>query len=86
MNEIGYQIKEDMGFTLGPPILDKQGIARRMAQGLPTTAHVSKEDEMDSDFIDPLKLMIISRPNTGKNPCEMTSSGAIVEGLCCVSS
>ena len=38
---------------------------------------VSKEDEMDSDFIDPLKLMIISRPNTGKNPCEMTSSGAI---------
>ena len=37
---------------------------------------VSKEDEMDSDFIDPLKLMIISRPNTGKNPCEMTSSGA----------
>ena len=27
----------------------------------------------DSDFDDPRGLMVITRPNTGKNPCEMTS-------------
>ena len=31
------------------------------------------EDAIESDLIDPLKLMIITRPNTGKNPCEMAS-------------
>ena len=35
---------------------------------------VEKEEGVDSDFIDPLNLMIITRPNTGKNPCEMPSS------------
>ena len=34
---------------------------------------VEKEEGVDTDFIDPLNLMIISRPNTGKNPCEMPS-------------
>lgn len=32
-----------------------------------------QEDAIESDLIDPLKLMIITRPNTGKNPCEMAS-------------
>ena len=32
-----------------------------------------EEEGIDADFIDPLRLMIISRPNTGKNPCEMPS-------------
>ncbi|KAL9178650.1 hypothetical protein ACHAXT_001988 [Thalassiosira profunda] len=35
---------------------------------------VEMEDVVDRDFIDPLHLMIITRPNTGKNPCEMPSS------------
>ena len=30
-------------------------------------------DDVDSDFIDPLGSMIVTRPNTGKNPCTMTS-------------
>ena len=34
---------------------------------------VEKEVGIDSDFIDPLNLMVISRPNTGKNPIEMPS-------------
>ena len=34
---------------------------------------VVKETGVDADFLDPLNLMIISRPNTGKNPCEMAS-------------
>ncbi|KAL3827622.1 hypothetical protein ACHAXA_000495 [Cyclostephanos tholiformis] len=34
---------------------------------------VEKKVGIDADFIDPLNLMVISRPNTGKNPCEMTS-------------
>lgn len=34
---------------------------------------VKKEVGIDSDFIDPLNLMVISRPNTGKNPIEMPS-------------
>ena len=34
---------------------------------------IEKENDIDSGFIDPLNLMIISRPNTGKNPCEMAS-------------
>ena len=34
---------------------------------------VKQTDGADPDFIDPLRLMIISRPNTGKNPCEMPS-------------
>ncbi len=33
----------------------------------------SKDISEDADFFDPLNLMIISRPNTGKNPCEMAS-------------
>lgn len=32
-----------------------------------------KKASNDSKFIDPLNLMIITRPNTGKNPCEMSS-------------
>ena len=32
-----------------------------------------KRDSTVSDSIDPLKLMIITRPNTGRNPCEMAS-------------
>jgi hypothetical protein len=34
---------------------------------------VEKKVDIDVDFIDPLNLMVISRPNTGKNPCEMAS-------------
>ena len=34
---------------------------------------VAKDVDVDADFIDPLNLMIITRPNTGKNPCEMAS-------------
>ncbi|KAL3775057.1 hypothetical protein ACHAW5_001191 [Stephanodiscus triporus] len=34
---------------------------------------VEKKFGIDEDFIDPLNLMVISRPNTGKNPCEMPS-------------
>ena len=34
---------------------------------------VAKDVDADADFIDPLNLMIITRPNTGKNPCEMAS-------------
>jgi hypothetical protein len=33
----------------------------------------SKDVGEDAGFFDPLNLMIISRPNTGKNPCEMAS-------------
>ena len=34
------------------------------------------QDEISEEFasvVDPLGLMIITRPNTGKNPCEMSS-------------
>lgn len=34
---------------------------------------IEQEEGIDTDFIDPLNLMIITRPNTGKNPCEMPS-------------
>lgn len=34
---------------------------------------VIKDIGKDTDFLDPLKLMIIYQPNTGKNPCEMAS-------------
>jgi hypothetical protein len=34
---------------------------------------VEKKVDIDADFIDPLNLMVISRPNTEKNPCEMAS-------------
>ena len=34
---------------------------------------VVDDNGIDSDFIDPMGLMIVSRPNTGKNPCEMAS-------------
>ena len=34
---------------------------------------IEQEEGVDTDFIDPLNLMIITRPNTGKNPCEMPS-------------
>jgi len=34
---------------------------------------VVDDSGIDSDFIDPMGLMIVSRPNTGKNPCEMAS-------------
>ena len=30
-------------------------------------------EDIDSDFIDPLGSMIVTRPNTGKNPCDMAS-------------
>ena len=30
-------------------------------------------EDVDSDFIDPLGSMIVTRPNTGKNPCDMSS-------------
>ena len=30
-------------------------------------------EDVDSDFIDPLGNMIVTRPNTGKNPCDMMS-------------
>ncbi len=34
---------------------------------------VEKKVDIDTDFIDPLNLLVISRPNTGKNHCEMAS-------------
>ena len=34
---------------------------------------VEQQEGVDADFIDPLRLMVITRPNTGKNPCEMPS-------------
>jgi len=50
-------------------------ISRRMIAGrhliMFAQRKVAKDDV--ADFIDPLNLMIISRPNTGKNPCEMSS-------------
>lgn len=52
-------------------------ISRRMIAGrhliMFAQRKVAKDDAGDADFIDPLNLMIISRPNTGKNPCEMSS-------------
>lgn len=30
-------------------------------------------EDVDSDFIDPLGNMIVTRPNSGKNPCDMSS-------------
>lgn len=30
-------------------------------------------EDVDSDFIDPLGSMIVTRPNTGKSPCDMSS-------------
>lgn len=50
--------------------LSKRKIAGRF---LVMFAQRKVEREIDENFIDPLHLMIISRPNTGKNPCEMTS-------------
>lgn len=52
-------------------------ISRRKIAGRHLVAFAQRklemEDSIDRDFIDPLNLMFITRPNTGKNPCEMPS-------------
>ena len=51
-------------------------VSRRKIAGRYLVMFAQRKVEMadiDSDFIDPLNLMIITRPNTGKNPCEMPS-------------
>ena len=50
--------------------LSKRKIAGRH---LVMYAQQKVSDEVDTDFDDPLGLMVITRPNTGKNPCEMSS-------------
>jgi len=50
--------------------LSKRKIAGRH---LVLFAQQKVSDEVDSDFDDPLGLMVITRPNSGKNPCEMSS-------------
>ncbi|KAL7444868.1 hypothetical protein ACHAXM_009693 [Skeletonema potamos] len=50
--------------------LSKRKIAGRH---LVLFAQQKVSDEVDNDFDDPLGLMVITRPNTGKNPCEMSS-------------
>lgn len=78
-DELDDEVMEDDSHGVSGFYISKRKVAGRRLV-MYAQRKVSREDEMDSDFIDPLKLMIISRPNTGKNPCEMTSSGAIVEG------
>ena len=70
--QISEEDDDDEGHCKSGFYLSKRKIAGRYLVVFARRKN-EKRGSNDSGSIDPLKLMVITRPNTGRNPCEMAS-------------